>query len=565
MIVKHAGFDPFEEVFLLTCAEFDTPFSLMAASLYQQDRAAYGALAWRPEHYLERDLDRIRKDYCLLSLMRKYEKPIPGIDTREVALGKFKESETRNRTTNRALRLARQGHDPWGAVKFTASRKIAQLLGPFSVLKIAPFYGWGPGATADLKRSEAFLDWKMCKTPISVSTAARAGFQNAIEHDLHWSAAILGSFPSGPYSLLPTVFNIVDECVVDTVRKTCTTDRTIAKEPTGNLFQQKGYGGYIRKRLRSVGIDLDDQETNQRLAKLAVALGLATLDLKDASNSCTTEIVYDLLPYDWASGMDACRSRWARLPGERVRLEMFSSMGNGFTFELETLIFWALGSALMEVEGCKGEFSVYGDDIILPTEVVEPFTSLLSACGFLLNLDKSFSSGLFRESCGKHYFNGEDVTPIYQKREPSNLAAIRFHNRMFRWSRRTDIDTRKQQKLLRKGLRGEFRDVRLPYPCEGDDGLLFDYSNGFDSLRTDRNLGLRCPVVTQRPRRLPAIEEALLALELRNTSARSGSSPDPVNDRLPTYGDLTLSDEPSDSSSNFGWRWVYPPGVCILG
>ena len=75
---------------------------------------------------------------------------------------------------------------------------------------------------------------------------------------------------------------------------------------------------------------------------------------------------------------------------------MVSPMGNGFTFELETLLFYALTMAVCG----KGNFvrvSVYGDDIICPTEHAQAVTSILVEAGFQLNLGKSFSSGPFQK------------------------------------------------------------------------------------------------------------------------------------------------------------------------
>jgi hypothetical protein len=107
-------------------------------------------------------------------------------------------------------------------------------------------------------------------------------------------------------------------------------------------------------------------------------------------------------------------------------------MGNGFTFELETLIFWAAAKAVQEVRGCQGPLGVYGDDIIVPQLIVQEVISTLEEFGFTINKEKSFVDGRFFESCGGHYFDGVDVTPYYQKHlVDHDLEICRFHNRIF--------------------------------------------------------------------------------------------------------------------------------------
>jgi hypothetical protein len=232
---------------------------------------------------------------------------------------------------------------------FRAKRKIASLLGPFSLHCIEPFFGWSPGATFDIKRRFAQVDKKVAANTITVSGRALELLESVVRHDLHWSCALLGRYPEGPWSFVPWAFSEVDLCRVTTVPKSSKTDRVIAIEPTGNIYLQTGVGGFFRRCLKRRGIDLDDQEINQGYAAKALELALATLDLKAASDTVSVELVYELLPPDWAFALDALRSHWALKPsGERVRLEKWSSMGNGFTFELETLIFWALSSSVLE-------------------------------------------------------------------------------------------------------------------------------------------------------------------------------------------------------------------------
>jgi hypothetical protein len=391
-----------------------------------------------------------------------------------------------------------------------------------------------------------------------------------VKHDLHWSWALLGHQPEGDWEFLPETFKIVDTCRVTTVPKDAKTDRTIAIEPTGNLFLQKGIGGYFRDCLKRVGVDLNDQGVNQNLARIAQAFGLATLDLSAASDSVSIELVYELLPIGWASLLDDLRSPKALLPnGDITVLEKFSSMGNGFTFELESLIFWALGQSAAETNWPWGVLSVYGDDIICDQTLVPTISRLLSFCGFDLNKEKSFAEGLFFESCGKHFFNHRDVTPVYQKEILDNdREIIRFHNRLVRWTERTSLELLAKYPLYRAAS-PESSLCLIPEGVEGDDGFLVPIETLIASRAPlDANRGVRSRVITGKTRRLPGVELALLALELRRTSMRSlppSGVGDFLVDRLPTYGDVSLNAEQTAANSvQYGQRWIVPPGYCPL-
>jgi hypothetical protein len=100
-------------------------------------------------------------------------------------------------------------------------------------------------------------------------------------------------------------------------------------------------------------------------------------------------------------------------------------MGNGFTFELETLIFWGLTKALAELTGDEEHrISVYGDDIICGRKTALAVMQFFPLIGFTINRKKSFLDGPFRESCGKHYFNGSDVTPFYVRKPMDTILRM---------------------------------------------------------------------------------------------------------------------------------------------
>lgn len=223
--------------------------------------------------------------------------------------------------------------------------------------------------------------------------------------------------------------------VLFTVPKNSEIDRVACKEPEINMLAQKGVGDFIRKRLQRSGIDLDDQTRNQRLALIASSSGiLSTIDLSSASDSISYMLVARLLPTEWFRLLDAIRSKETLIAEEWYEPNMFSSMGNGFTFELESLLFYSLARAIAYYSRTPGTISVYGDDIIVPVSVAPRLARWFRWFGFLVNTKKSHWSGPFRESCGKHYYRGCDVTPFYVRRRLDHVTRIiHFLNHLRKW------------------------------------------------------------------------------------------------------------------------------------
>ncbi|DAD51440.1 RNA-directed RNA polymerase [ssRNA phage Esthiorhiza.2_40] len=567
------GSSPISEIFFALCKSVDSPVSLGAWLRFLHNQKALAEFEIRAADYQEQSAFEL--DYCVVSFLSKYKELDTGLDLEQEALRRFTTSEDLCRESNSRIREARKnssyGEIPdmsiISSVLWLAKRKIARLLGTWDSQKIENLYGWGPGATSDLKRRRAFVDRKLCELPISVTPKALPYIRRAIGGDLHWSSVILEVAVEdlmGPFCFLPSVFQLTTECVIDTVPKNAKTHRVIAKEPRANGFLQKGVGSYIRKRLKRVGIDLDDQTANQEGAKRAFEEQLATLDLKAASDSMPIELIYELLPVEWAEALNDLRSPQARLPdGSTITLQKFSSMGNGFTFELETLIFWAVASSVSSLFSSGAAVLVYGDDIICKQEIADKVIVLLAFCGFQVNKEKSFTSGVFYESCGKHFFKGSEVTPVYQK-EPvtTEVSLLRCGNRIIRLAKRLGGPDQLRKELSAPWhaawRMGKFtRQFQLPLGAEGDDGWILP-AIYFSTRPQDINLGMSCRVFRlANPVRLPANEGALLAWTLRRgvcTESPYGgfvtSSPD-----TPTSGDPVLYP---------GRRWVMPSGEFAL-
>jgi len=502
---------PFSEVYFAVCKGISTPRALTAWLLYQSgEHEQLAGLDIQPVHYCSEAT--FKADYAVTEYLKKYTGLNTGLDLREVALGKFNQSELRCSSWNKLIKSGVPLKGGADSTILSAKRKIASLLGPFHYGKVIDGCRWGPGATASLAAAEATLDNKILERELSVTLHALPFFKAVMSSDIHWLRA-RGIPADGPTSLVSNEFKIVEGGRLAVVPKNAKTDRTILVEPTGNLFLQFGVGSFIRARLRTVGIDLNSQDLNRGLA----GQGYATIDLKAASDTVYRELVYQLLPLDWAFYLDCIRSkRFTRNGQDYTELQKFSSMGNGFTFELESMIFWAIARSVLDSQAVCDCVSVFGDDIVVPVGSALEVCNQLEAVGFELNHDKTFIEGPFRESCGSHWWEGRDVTPVYQKEMVTNKAEfIRCYNRLIRLSLRLGKPGFRDSRLhsavsahLRLARKG-WTDCAQPDSNGPDDGLLV-FASDPPELQRAASRQWR-----QRPKLRKAQHEALLAYTLR--------------------------------------------------
>lgn len=223
--------------------------------------------------------------------------------------------------------------------------------------------------------------------------------------------------------------------------------RTICTEPLVNMLFQKGIEARMNLRLRQVfSIDLTkQQEHNRALARIGSITGrIATLDLKNASNLNSTKMIDFMFPASFTKWLKKVRSPFAETPsGHVVELHMMSSMGNAFTFPLQTALFASVVLGCYRVLGIKpqyptqnssGNFAVFGDDIIVVTEAYDLVCDCLAALGHTVNQDKSFKTGLFRESCGTDWYSGHNVRGVYIKSLRDDADFYSAINRLNHWS-----------------------------------------------------------------------------------------------------------------------------------
>lgn len=506
-----------------------SPVSLAAAELVRKGDDT--ALLELEAPFMGDDWRAFFRDYQAVELLSKFDGLNLSVNREAVAVDKFLASEKTCFEAN--IRFAKRYSVPFpgadvSTVFHRARKKIARVLGDFSWDEAGRYMAFGPGATLGLTRKRRHAVYKFGFENPTVTGECATFAKLLIGSSPQWSktVSVISEKPEGGLS-------IVRGSRITTVPKNAKTDRVIAIEPMMNMYVQKGIGGVIRRKLRTVGIDLNSQARNQDMArKGSLDNSLATVDLKSASDSIARELVDWLLPEDWVTAMKVCRAKSSVLPsGEEIFLQKFSSMGNGFTFELQSLIFWGLLSACTDLVGESSRYNcVYGDDIVCPVSVVPVLFDCLSFAGFTPNEKKSFWDGPFRESCGKHFYLGNDVTPLYVKKHVgSTERKLWFANSIKRLAHR----------LVGLGygccssiehVYGRFvrtidrRYTRLSIPDGfGDGGLVRD----FDEARPNRPAGrhsqwdgwtynhLRRDFVSFVPSEQPALTTALAVMPVR--------------------------------------------------
>lgn len=386
----------------------------------------------------------------IAALIRKYPwtpAQIPGLDPEKTAMEKFYRAEHQCKRVNQRFR-ATVRNPRCGANSLLldkARRWIRRILGQKpNLLSIYGQCDFGPGSSIGIHGNATNLGRKILSESWTVTPTALPYALGAIWANAHWRELVL--LQDSPIPCLdPEYFRekvkakcvLVDYNKITMVPKTAKTHRTIAVEPLLNGYLQKGVDQWMRNRLRRLAnIDLSNQSVNSLMAFEGSQGGFnpyVTIDLSSASDSISIELVRLLLPPDWFSFLNEIRSPAYKIGDKVTTYQKFVSMGNGFCFPLETLIFASLAIAVGWYYQDRHDFRVYGDDIILRQNLALHLIELLDYCGFKVNPDKTFLFGPFRESCGEDWFDGQAVRPVYVDHRLDSIESIySLHNATLR-------------------------------------------------------------------------------------------------------------------------------------
>lgn len=362
------------------------------------------------------------------ALFKKNASFIDDKETTRAAARSFLQSEAQCLETNARLlhdlgNPSQVGVTPLVATQIqTMRRAIGHLLGDFDDFRVtlARRLRLTPGATSDRSRRRSLPFLKVSRRlraprgcwPLLGDVLRELGFDE---------------------SIIQTKYVDVRENRVDFVDKNYKTKRTIAMEGTHSVPLQLAFDSFAKEQLRALwSVDLSDQTKGQQLARLGSIDGsYSTVDLERASDTVAYMLVQLLFPKPWAEYLSAIRSPgWSiadpvasAITGGCGSYEKFSSMGNGSTFCIETIVFAAACIAVNSTS-----FAVYGDDIALERGCCGPLLQLLQYLGFVPNAAKTFHWAFgtdfvpFRESCGADWHSGKRVTPFYLRKEPSSFG-----------------------------------------------------------------------------------------------------------------------------------------------
>jgi hypothetical protein len=467
----------------------DCPRSLAVLILFRNgEHEQIANLGFNPKDY--NSFVDLRSAYAATKFLSKFTGLSLESDLDKVAFEKFDSFEllcnqTNVRFKDLSLDPLFKGRAVW--LHNAVIRKIERILSDFTAEEIFATPDWGPGASTLIKRKEASSVKKFqCETGITRDLYSLIPWEIMEDSYPLWSAQLIeAGFPS---------FQVGNKVI--TVPKDASTNRVIAIEPGINIWFQKSIGEMISRRLRRYGVDLRFQNRNQELARLgSLSNDLATIDLSSASDSIASSIVEVLLPRRWWLLLDACRSHYGTRGSTFAKWEKFSSMGNGFTFQLESLIFYAIASCCADYLSLSShQVSAYGDDVILPSACYEVFAEMMEFYGFRLNIKKSHVDSLFRESCGAHYYSGIDVKPIYLKDRVKSVPAVyRLANAIRRLAHRhnlgygCDVRFRKAFELLYHSVPIALR-FGIPEGL-GDGGFILNFDEATPS-RAKKGIGV---------------------------------------------------------------------------
>lgn len=285
------------------------------------------------------------------------------------------------------------------------------------------------------------------------NTAERVGRTTEMKNSsLSLPEEVVNRYFRGEYSLYPDFQGYYDTDVrpaeLTFVSKSFKSMRTICMEPAGIMYAQQGVRDQLYRFFETSRVSefctLEDQSSNQRAAKYGSATRLVdTIDLSAASDSVSWRLVQGVFQGPLLADLAATRSSIAHYNGFLFDQEKFAPMGSALCFPTQCILFLAIAIAtgLTQSLGLEmttellpdvpigvlftqsfdkrrrgGRYSfptIYGDDICLDYRLTSNAMCNLGIMGFLVNVDKSFTGpDTFRESCGKFYSRGHDVSML---------------------------------------------------------------------------------------------------------------------------------------------------------
>lgn len=373
----------------------------------------------------EDDSYRFKRDYQLQTLLKRFR----------FSKDTYTDDELQKRacegfltTQSRLVQLKDKPQNSFYEVVLDTAREyITKVLGVYDAEEHLAACRFGSGATVGVRSALACeaqrWEWPISGTPEQVSWF----LDNVVQGNPHilnyWSA----KYDSMGRSCPDEAFMLTDSLTLTLVPKSFKALRSIMPNTTIGSYYTDGLRRMMERRLKRNGYDVSTLQMQHRdRARLASIHGMdATVDLSAASDYLSVSLIERLVPKSWFDAMNEMRIPQVVLPdGTSCKMETFCTMGIGFTFPLQTLVFLALLKATEKWSDYTkprnwARITVYGDDMIFNREIYGNVKGLFEYVGLVVNVDKSFADGPFRESCGGDYHHGVDVRPFQPESDDS--------------------------------------------------------------------------------------------------------------------------------------------------
>jgi hypothetical protein len=484
------------------------------------------------------------------------------------------------------LRGLRYQEDPDSvALVLSARWYLSKVLRGFSLDNVHPCHG--PGGVSGKEKPWEKWDWTTIPDRTAEVFPLDTFFFVSMDDLRQRAPLIAGNEPSARVILVP---------------KDSRGPRLISAEPKEFQFLQQGINRHMVDLVESHYLTrrcvfFTDQRPNQLAALCgslqplveAPHLGVdgtryATLDLKDASDLVSLELVRMLFPPPVVEALEACRSQYTTLPdGQVIRLRKFAPMGSATCFPVLALTVWSLLAAglgramakpwfrLWKLQSFQEELErihVYGDDVIVPTAFADTAIHILERFGLRVNRNKSCIRGLFRESCGCDAYKGVMVTPLRIKGDWYILTPQQQYCKFIAYANEFGLaGYSRAGQVLADLLHGSFRGIPGQSDIVNDDApcLLDEYVRSPRlKRRTDRKLQkfmvrVRVPKARSEKRRQRGYVSLLRFFTEKK--ARPAVEFDEVLPPTRAGGDLSEYTQRHDSELTWRWCETAPRGA----
>jgi hypothetical protein len=370
---------------------------------------------------LGREVGRFKRTKQMEALLKKYRFSTDAFTDEELSdrtLNKFMDEQLR---LHRPMPLRTSGHKVLQRARLIARR----ILGEYPGDEVIENVQFGRKSSIGCPLSLAYLDIKLTKCEAFTGTSATTDF--FMSQVLPGDKVLQRILKGHDFSSLKNQLNYQHLNLVE-VPKTWKTYRLITPLTLLGLFFSYGIGRVVTARLKDAGLNIGKLQERHRslVEEFSRTLRHATADLSAASDSITSELLNRILPRAWYVALRKTFVRSLIAGDKRFSSVSVLPMGNGATFPVETLVFYCIIKAVGDLTKTKGIYSVYGDDLIYPTRIHKTICGIFPQIHLKLNLDKTFVSFPFRESCGSDYYRGQDVRPYFLKGESQMLTRVRY-------------------------------------------------------------------------------------------------------------------------------------------